>query len=192
MKADVAIIGAGIAGASLAAELAPHCRVILIEAETTPGYHSTGRSAAFWHETLGGPLVQPLTTGSYNSLQSGGFLKPRVSLSVAENNTVSLLDAQQKAFAGTGVRLTRVDAKGVRALVPRASAVLVAGLVEEDCADIDVSGLHASYLSIFKRAGGVLLTDIRIDRLTRMRGVDRKSTRLNSSHRNTSRMPSSA
>ena len=61
MMFDVAIIGAGIAGASVAAELAPHCRVVLLEAEDTPGYHSTGRSAAKWHETLGGPLVQPLT-----------------------------------------------------------------------------------------------------------------------------------
>ena len=44
---DVAVIGAGMAGASLAAELAPHVRVLLAEAETQPGYHATGRSAAF-------------------------------------------------------------------------------------------------------------------------------------------------
>ncbi|MGQ3177999.1 MAG: FAD-dependent oxidoreductase, partial [Blastomonas fulva] len=47
---DVVIIGAGIAGASLAAEIAPHCRVLIAEAEDRPGYHSTGRSAAFWAE----------------------------------------------------------------------------------------------------------------------------------------------
>ena len=54
---DFAVIGGGIAGASVAAELAPYASVVLIEAEDVPGYHSTGRSAAFWHETLGGPLV---------------------------------------------------------------------------------------------------------------------------------------
>ena len=43
---DVAVIGAGMAGASIAAELAPHARVLLAEAETAPGYHATGRSAA--------------------------------------------------------------------------------------------------------------------------------------------------
>ena len=43
---DVAVIGAGMAGASLAAELAPHARVLLAEGEATPGYHATGRSAA--------------------------------------------------------------------------------------------------------------------------------------------------
>jgi D-arginine dehydrogenase len=50
---DFAIIGAGMAGASLAAELAPHARVLLLEAEDTPGYHATGRSAAFWEECYG-------------------------------------------------------------------------------------------------------------------------------------------
>ncbi|HEV2080031.1 MAG TPA: FAD-dependent oxidoreductase, partial [Allosphingosinicella sp.] len=54
-SADIAIIGAGIAGASLAAEVAPHASVLLIEAEDHPGRHSTGRSAAFWSETYGGP-----------------------------------------------------------------------------------------------------------------------------------------
>ena len=61
---DVAIIGAGIAGASIASEIADHCSVIILEAEDQPGYHSTGRSAAFWTESYGGPQVQPLTTAS--------------------------------------------------------------------------------------------------------------------------------
>ena len=45
---DIAIVGAGIAGASLAAECGPYAKVLLLEAEETPGYHTTGRSAAFW------------------------------------------------------------------------------------------------------------------------------------------------
>jgi D-arginine dehydrogenase len=61
---DIAVIGAGMAGASLAAELAPHAPVLILEAEEQPGYHATGRSAAFWSETYGGPWIQPLTTAS--------------------------------------------------------------------------------------------------------------------------------
>ena len=57
---DIAIVGAGIVGATLAAEVAPHARVLLLETEDQPGYHSTGRSAAFWSETYGGPAIQPL------------------------------------------------------------------------------------------------------------------------------------
>ena len=48
---DVAIVGAGMAGAGLAAALAGKGRLLLLEAEDRPGYHSTGRSAAFWSET---------------------------------------------------------------------------------------------------------------------------------------------
>ncbi|HEY0114861.1 MAG TPA: FAD-dependent oxidoreductase, partial [Allosphingosinicella sp.] len=45
MDADVLIVGGGIAGLSLAAELAGHRRVLLVEAEDAIGYHSSGRSA---------------------------------------------------------------------------------------------------------------------------------------------------
>ncbi|MFM9827986.1 MAG: NAD(P)/FAD-dependent oxidoreductase [Sphingomonas sp.] len=164
---DVAVVGAGIVGAGIAAELAPHARVVLLEAEDVPGYHSTGRSAAFWHETLGGPLVRPLTRASYPALAAGGFLKPRVSLEVAEVDAVGMLAAMEAQFAGSGVQLSRLDHAGIRQWVPRARAVLVAGLLEHDGADIDVAGLHASVLATFRRAGGVLRTAAPITRLTR-------------------------
>ena len=56
---DVVIVGAGIAGASLAAEIAGAASVVLLESESQPGYHATGRSAAFWSESYGGPLIRP-------------------------------------------------------------------------------------------------------------------------------------
>lgn len=164
---DIAIIGAGIAGASLAAELAPHARVLLIEAEDMPGYHSTGRSAAFWHETLGGPFIQPLTRASYDVLDRGGFLKPRASLEVAELEALPLLDKMAADFAGTGVGLKRLDHDGVRHWVPRARPILVAGLLESTGADIDVGGLHGSVQAAFRRAGGELITSRRIDAIER-------------------------
>ena len=84
----IVFFGAGIGGASLAASLAPLRRVLLIEAEAMPGYHATGRSAAFWHETYGGPAIQPLSKASFDLLRDPpadfserGFLSPRAAFS---------------------------------------------------------------------------------------------------------------
>lgn len=170
MTYDFAVIGGGIAGASVAAELAPHASVVLLEAEDHPGYHSTGRSAAFWHETLGGPLVQQLSIASLPTLQSGGFLSPRQSLNVAEAQNAGLLDALEARFAGTGARLKRLDFEGVRRRVPRANPVLVGGVLEEICSDIDVGGLLNHYVSLFRKAGGTIETAFRVDSIDRAAG----------------------
>jgi D-arginine dehydrogenase len=61
---DIIVIGAGIAGASVAAHLAETERVVLIEGEDRPGYHSTGRSAALFTEIYGNSLIRALTRAS--------------------------------------------------------------------------------------------------------------------------------
>jgi D-arginine dehydrogenase len=164
---DFAVIGAGIAGASVAAALAPHASVVVLEAEDVPGYHSTGRSAANWHETLGGPQVQPLTRASFDHLRTSGFLRPRVTVEVADRAGLQLLDKLDAAFTGTGAKLRRVEADELKLLIPKVKPVLVGGLVEEDCADIDVGALHSQFIGTFKRAGGTLLTDARVSELKR-------------------------
>src|ERR1700709_1128085 len=58
---DIAVIGAGMAGATSAAFLSTDKRVALIEAEEVAGYHTTGRSAAIWIQNYGPPDVRELT-----------------------------------------------------------------------------------------------------------------------------------
>jgi D-arginine dehydrogenase len=65
-ETDILIVGGGIAGASLGAALAGRRRVMLIDREAIAGYHSTGRSAAFWLESYGGPAVAPLSRASHD------------------------------------------------------------------------------------------------------------------------------
>ncbi|WP_397535867.1 FAD-dependent oxidoreductase, partial [Roseateles sp.] len=67
---DVAIVGAGIAGASLAYELSSRCRVLLLEQESQPGYHTTGRSAALFSEIYGNQTIRALTRASRRMLES--------------------------------------------------------------------------------------------------------------------------
>ena len=125
MTYDIAIIGAGIAGAALAAEVAPHASVLILEAEEAAGYHATGRSAAFWEETYGGPGVQPLTAASRSLLDTGGFLQPLGSLHIGREQERGQIDAMLEQFAGTGVDLSLVDPRDrIRGLRPEWSLAI--------------------------------------------------------------------
>ena len=65
--ADFLVIGAGIAGASISYFLAPHGRVVVLERESQPGYHTTGRSAALFIESYGTPLVLKAPNSSFSA-----------------------------------------------------------------------------------------------------------------------------
>ena len=156
---DVAIIGAGIAGASLAAEIAPHASVLLIEGETHPGYHATGRSAAFWQESYGGPLIQPLTTASGPVLAAGGFLRPRGALYIGRAEDEPAIAAFERDYAGSGVVLERVEGDQLRAQIPGLLPLWDRAIREASCTDIDVAGLHQHYLAVGRKAGAKLICD---------------------------------
>src|ERR1700741_2441893 len=61
---DFIVIGGGMAGASAAAHLSRRGAVALLERESQPGYHSTGRSAALFSTIYGNAPVRPLTRAS--------------------------------------------------------------------------------------------------------------------------------
>jgi D-arginine dehydrogenase len=152
---DVAIVGAGIAGASLAAEVAPHASVLLLEAEEQPGYHATGRSAAFWSETYGGPLIQPLTSASGPWLREHDLLTPRGELHLVREADRPALDAFVAEFEGR-VALERWPAAEARRWLPRLSGDWAEALWMPSCQDIDVAGAHQLFLKQARRAGAEL------------------------------------
>ncbi len=154
---DVAIVGAGIAGASIAASLAAHRSILLIEAEERPGYHSTGRSAAFWTESYGGPGVQPLTSASFAALSDGGFLSPRGALHLEPPESPGAAATFLAEFAGSGVRMDAVDRSLLERLVPGLRAQWLRGIWEPNCHDIDVAALHGSYLRSAQSGGAQLI-----------------------------------
>ena len=76
---DIIIIGGGIAGISAAARISKHANVKVLEAETTLGYHASGRSAALFEENYGCASVTALNSASadYHHTANGGYLTPR-------------------------------------------------------------------------------------------------------------------
>ncbi|MET0250687.1 MAG: FAD-binding oxidoreductase [Novosphingobium sp.] len=164
---DIAVIGAGMAGASLAAELAPHARVVLLEAEDRPGYHATGRSAAFWEESYGGPDVYPLTAASESYLREHGFLSPRGALNIGGEADRAKVEAFVARFAAAGVRIELLDRAALSAKVPGLRPGWTCASWEPACADIDVAGLHAHYLALGRRGGVELRTRAPLQAATR-------------------------
>ena len=165
---DVVIVGAGMAGASLAAALGSNARVLVLEAEAAPGYHATGRSAAFWSETYGGPDIQPLTTASGPLLEAGGHLAPLGSLHIGRAEDGAAIDAFLAAFADSAVVLDRVDPV---AFIPGLRSDWVLGVQEPSCAYIDVAALHAAFIATARRAGAVFVTDAAFQDATRADGI---------------------
>jgi D-arginine dehydrogenase len=169
---DILIVGGGIAGASLGAALAMRgsTRVAIIEAEDHCARHSTGRSAAFWLASYGGPLITPLTLASLPLLRAGW-----------PGAEVPLLRHRGAIFiAQTGADLERViagDPTGALEREPLDRAALedrVPGLREgwdaglyEDCEDIDVAALHQACLACFRKAGGIVMLSSGLHRARR-------------------------
>ncbi len=174
LEADVLIVGAGIAGASAAAELASDRSVILVEAEDQPGYHSTGRSAAMFTETYGPPAIRALTAASRDFLGTppDGFaatplLLPRGILLIGRDDQAASLDRAEAvaAEAEGGRRLGRDEAL---ALAPILRPDYVAGAIAEpEAMEIDVHALHGGFQRMAKARGARIVTNAAVQSLKR-------------------------
>jgi D-arginine dehydrogenase len=157
---DIAVIGAGMAGASTAAFLSAARRVALIEAEDVAGYHTTGRSAAIWIQNYGPPDVRELTRLSrpfYEAPPTGfsdvPLIRRRAVLMLATESQRPDLEA---ALA-TGQGLRRASIQEARAMVPALRPGYLAGAaLEEDAFDMDVAAIHQGFLRMLRANGGEL------------------------------------
>lgn len=171
---DVLIIGAGMAGASVAWRLAPDARVAVVEMEDQPGYHTTGRSAAIFTETYGPPAMRALTGLSRHFLENppagfaeGPLLRPRGILTFAAESQRTKLDHMFQTYGSVpGIR--QVDREEIKALVPLLRADAAAcGLLEPHARDIDVDALHQGFLRGIRKHGGAVLTGMEVKRIKR-------------------------
>ena len=172
-SADYLVIGGGIAGASVGYWLAQRGRVILLERESQPGYHATGRSAAQYIASYGTPQVQALTRASRDFFErpppyfcEAPILTPRDTLLIGAPGQEHQLDAAWHNVQAAGLGGRRLDAHAACAIVPalRREAVC-GGVLLSDAFDMDVSTLHQGYLNGMKRHGGQIVTNAEVTSL---------------------------
>lgn len=165
---DFAVVGAGMAGASVAYRLAREgASVAVLERESRPGYHSTGRSAAMFMESYGTEQIRALTRASRAFFEQPpeGFcahplLHPRGVLYVGTAGQERLLDDALAMYRREGLRAERIDAARAKAMAPCLEADKLVGAVHDvDATDIDVAELHQGFLRGMARQGARLRCD---------------------------------
>jgi D-arginine dehydrogenase len=172
---DAIVIGAGIAGATVAAHLSSDRRVALIEAEEAAGYHSTGRSAAIWIQNYGPPDVRVLTglSRAFFEQPPPGFADASI---LSHRPIVFLAPAEQRDHLGRmlaeGTGLREASIAEVTALVPALRpGYAVQAAIEDDAFDMDVAALHQGFLRLLRTQGGVLALRSRTGSIERQSGL---------------------
>jgi D-arginine dehydrogenase len=166
VQVDVAIVGGGIAGMSLAGELSrePGLRVTVLEQEDQLAYHATGRSAAAFLESYGSTTIRALTQASRPMLASGtdddpSLLAPRPLLWTATETDVSELEHLLAAEP----LVTPLDvAQALRLCPALRPGWAAAAAIEEGAQDLDVAGLYQRYRGLALRNGVTVQTRSRL------------------------------
>ena len=169
------IIGGGIAAASTAYWLSRYGQVLLLEQESQPGYHSTGRSAALFMESYGTPQVRALTMASRAFLQAppDGFseyplLTPRGAMMVAEHGQDDMLRSHWNVMRQVTQKGRLLNSQEACDYFPvlRAEKIL-GGIYEPDASDMDVQSIHQGYLRGAKKNGAQLICDAQVTQIKR-------------------------
>jgi D-arginine dehydrogenase len=172
---DFLVIGGGIAGASAGYFLAAEAEVVLLERESTPGYHATGRSAALYTENYGNAVIRALTMASRSFFDAPpeGF---------GEHKLLARRGVIMMAPKGADMRFEAELAQARRFVesvheIPPAEALercpaidadwLGRALFEPDAMDMDVHAIHQGYLRGLRARGGRVVTGAELLALVR-------------------------
>jgi D-arginine dehydrogenase len=171
---EVAVIGAGIAGAGVAAHLEARGGVVVLDQEGRAGHHSTGRSAAVFIQNYGNATIRALSRASGHFYRGPGatdfaapLLSPRKILFVSDGEGRSHLD--DLLSASEGLREIGVD-EAIHAMPILDPQWLAGAAIEDDASDIDVDAMHQGWLRRVRDGGGRILLDAPVNRAERRDG----------------------
>jgi D-arginine dehydrogenase len=169
---DVVVIGGGIAGVSLAAELSSQVKVLLLEREKNPGMHSTGRSAAYYAPSYGNDVVRQLTRDSETYFRSSehevSLIRDRAALFIGMESQSKSLD-QMLLEQPNLKRLSGTEATKI--VTPLKREQISGGILDTVGGDLDVDAILQGYLKSFRSRGGDLKSSSEVQSLSYADGL---------------------
>ncbi len=178
-ECDYLIIGAGIAGASAGYEMAAQGRVIVLEREDQPGYHSTGRSAALFTENYGPKVIRALSiaSGPFFHHPPAGFselplLHDLGLLFVAREDQRGPFDELLATCRELTDAISEVGAEAACRMVPVLDPDYVGSAAHDpDSKEMDVNAIHQGFLRGLGARGGEVVCDAEALSIERRQGL---------------------
>jgi D-arginine dehydrogenase len=175
---DVVVIGAGIAGTSVAYFLSNYAKVLVLEREAHAGVHSTGRSAALFSESYGSAQVRALTRASRSFLErpprgfvENSLLAPRGALVIGSHEQTAQVESAYESMRSHTSQLQLLGENEMRTMVPVLEPQFARrGFYEPGAADIDVNTLHQGFIRGLKQRGSRLECGVQIHSIERSQG----------------------
>lgn len=167
-ETGVVVIGGGIAGLSLAARLTRHGEVVVLEGESAPGYHASGRSVAFAHYGLGDSVVRRLTALSLPDLAAHATRHPALHIaSATQLDALDALEAVHRQFACDHARITPEEARALLPVLKIGPDHCHAALVDHGSLKLDTHAMLQAHLADLRKAGGEMVCGARVSTIAR-------------------------
>lgn len=175
---DVLIIGGGIAGVSIAYELAADRSVCVLEMESALATHTTGRSAATFIESLGSSQIRGLTTASRAFFEAppasfaAPLLNPLPLLLIGPAGHERTIRSMCAEISVLTPEVRIVDEHELRQLNPLVRPGFAElALLEPRAMEIDTHAVHHGYVKGLRQRGGVVRPSAKLVSATRRGGL---------------------
>ena len=188
MQSDFLIIGSGMAGMSAAYRLSKYGKVTVLEKEALLGYHTTGRSAAFFTENYGNKIIRSITKASRYFLENPPacfkdnelMTKYGGSLFIANKNQSNIVDKELKYAQSVSANVFEIDKKSVLNMVPIIKEeYLDRAIHEPDSKVMDVDLIHQGFARGLKENNGKILFNEEAEEITKINGLWNVKTKNN-------------
>ena len=164
-KFDIAVIGGGIAGISVAARLSKHAKIGLWEQENFLAHHSSSRSAAVFISDYGNSDVCELNLITFSELQSKfpNILKQRGLMSLEKKGETGKFNKQAKSLGLSPISV--IEAKEKASIIDLKSVKQAAW--RDDVFDIDTDLLIQALRKECLSNGVQIFTNSAINKIER-------------------------